>query len=46
MAASPDLLAALIDIVRRCDGADGVRADGSNIDTRQQHAAIARAEGK
>lgn len=31
---------ALRDLVDRCDGAEGVRADGSNIDTRGAHAAL------
>ena len=34
------LEAALRDLVKRCDGAEGVRADGSNIDTRGAHAAL------
>ena len=35
------LRAALEDLVRRCDGESGVRADGSNIDTLKAHAALA-----
>lgn len=31
---------ALVDLVRRCDGSEGVRADGSNIDTLRAHAAL------
>lgn len=31
---------ALRDLVRRCDGEEGVRPDGSNIDTRAAHAAL------
>jgi hypothetical protein len=31
---------ALADLVRRCDGPEGVRADGSNIDTLAAHAAL------
>lgn len=31
---------ALEDLVTRCDGAEGVRADGSNIDTRGAHVAL------
>lgn len=31
---------ALEDLVQRCDGAEGVRADGSNIDTRAAHAIL------
>jgi hypothetical protein len=44
IAAAPDLLAALIDLTTRCDGEEGVRADGSNIQTMRAHAAIAKAE--
>lgn len=45
IAAAPDLLRALKDLVARCDGDEGVRADGSNIDTAWAHAIIAKAEG-
>lgn len=45
MAAAPDLLEALKDLVARCDGEEGVRADGSNIDTAWAHGIIAKAEG-
>jgi hypothetical protein len=31
---------ALRDLVTRCDGAEGMRADGSNIDTTAAHAAL------
>lgn len=31
---------ALDRLVTRCDGAEGVRADGSNIDTLEAHAAL------
>lgn len=34
------LAAALRDLVRRCDSAEGVRADGSNIQTMRAHAAL------
>lgn len=34
------LRAALRALVDRCDGPEGVRADGSNIDTRSAHAAL------
>ena len=34
------LAAALESLVARCDGAEGVRADGSNIDTLDAHAAL------
>ena len=40
-----DLLEALRDLVARCDGSEGVRADGSNIDTLAAHIAITKAEG-
>lgn len=46
ISASPDLLAALKELVIRCDGEEGVTEDGSNIQTIQAHAAIAKAEGK
>lgn len=35
-----DVLDALRDLVTRCDGAEGVREDGSNIDTTWAHAAL------
>lgn len=35
-----DVLGALRDLVARCDGDEGVRADGSNIQTMRAHAAI------
>lgn len=34
------LRAALRDLTTRCDGAEGVRADGSNICTLAAHAAL------
>jgi hypothetical protein len=40
-----DLLAALLDLVERCDGEEGVRADGSNIQTMLARAVIAKATG-
>ncbi len=43
--AAPDLLRALKDLVARCDGDEGVRADGSNIDTALAHVIIAKVEG-
>ena len=46
MAAAPELLAALLNLVARCDGEEGVRANGSNIDTLAAHFAIAKAEGR
>lgn len=39
-----ELLAALEELVARCDGAEGVRADGSNIQTIRAHAVIAMAQ--
>lgn len=36
-----DIAAALRELVERCDGEPGVRADGSNIDTRRAHIALA-----
>lgn len=45
IAAAPDLLEALRDLVARCDGPEGVRADGSNIETLAAHVAIAKAAG-
>jgi hypothetical protein len=38
------LLSALRDIVRRCDGREGVQPDGSNMDTSAAHVAIRDAE--
>ena len=35
-----DLIAAFGDLVNRCDGDDGVRADGSNIDTAWAHSVL------
>lgn len=46
IAAAPDLLEALRDLVERCDGEDGVRSCGSNIQTIRAHAAISKAEGE
>ena len=37
-----DLIAALQDLVTRCDGKEGVRADGSNIDTLRAHTLLDR----
>lgn len=34
------LYKALDDLVTRCDGAEGIRSDGSNIDTIGAHAAL------
>lgn len=38
------LRAALADLVARCDGDEGVRADGSNIQTMAAHAVLAALE--
>lgn len=46
IAAAPDLLAALTDLVARCDGEEGVRPDGSNINTCAAHAALEAATGE
>ena len=35
-----ELVHALRELVDRCDGPEGVRGDGSNIDTRGAHAAL------
>lgn len=35
-----DLVEVLEELVKRCDGQEGVRADGSNIDTLRAHAAL------
>lgn len=42
-AAAPDLASELAALVARCDGAEGVQADGSNMDTRGAHAALEKA---
>lgn len=39
-----DALYALRKLVERCDGEEGVRADGSNIDTRAAHALLDKGE--
>lgn len=44
VAAAPSLLEELKRLVARCDGAEGIQPDGSNMCTIQAHAAIARAE--
>lgn len=47
--ASADLLSVLNDLVRRCDGEEGMRSDSSNIDTQQaeivEHAVVHNALG-
>ncbi len=37
MSSGMSLLTVLTELVERCDGEEGVRADGSNIDTRRAH---------
>lgn len=44
--AAPELFEALQDLVARCDGEEGVRPDGSNIDTLRAHMALSRALGE
>ena len=39
-----ELLEALKDLVLRCDGEEGVRSDGSNIQTYRAHAILAKLE--
>ncbi len=46
VAAAPDLRRELSALVTRCDGPEGVRADGSNIDTRAAHALLERLMGE
>lgn len=46
IAAAPELLEALRELVERCDGDEGVRADGSNIQTMRAHAVIAALKAK
>lgn len=46
IAAAPDLLKALKDLVERCDGEEGIQADGSNMDTLSAHMVIQLAEGE
>lgn len=41
-----ELVNALRDLVTRCDGEAGVRADGSNIDTMHAHVVLAKLEGR
>jgi hypothetical protein len=38
---APLLLSTLRDLVERCDGSEGVRADGSNIQTMRAHNVLA-----
>lgn len=40
--AYPELVAALRNLMLRCDGEEGVRADGSNIQTMQASALLAK----
>lgn len=37
-----EITSALKSLVARCDGADGVRGDGSNIDTSRAHNALTK----
>jgi hypothetical protein len=39
-----DTTQALRNLIERCDGPEGVRADGSNIDTQAAHAALDKAQ--
>jgi len=41
-----ELYTALDELVMRCDGEEGVRADGSNIQTIRAHAVLAKIEEK
>ena len=43
-AAHDELVAALQELVNRCDGDEGVRADGSNIQTMRAHAILEKLE--
>lgn len=43
-AVNAELLAALKKLVERCDGSEGVREDGSNIETIHAHALIENIE--
>lgn len=40
--AYPELVEALKELVARCDGAEGVRADGSNIQTHNAHGILSK----
>jgi hypothetical protein len=40
--AHDELVATLAELVERCDGEEGVRADGSNIQTMRAHAVLAK----
>ena len=46
IAAAPDLLAALRDLVDDCESANGCMGNEHKIDTDEARAAIAKAEGK
>ena len=46
IAAAPEMAEALADLVERCDGEEGIRADGSNIQTMRAHAVLAKAKGE
>lgn len=45
-AAAPELLEVLRELADRCDGEEGVRADGSNIQTMRARALLARIGGE
>lgn len=42
--AHEELVAALVELVERCDGDEGVRPDGSNIQTMRAHAILAKVQ--
>lgn len=42
--AHDELVAALAELVERCDGNEGVRGDGSNIQTMRAHAILAKVQ--
>lgn len=46
IASAPEILEALEELVLRCDGVEGVRPDGSNIQTILAHSIIVRARGE
>lgn len=45
-AENAELVEALRELVERCDGVEGVRGDGSNIQTMRAHALLARIEAE
>ena len=46
LAVNAELVAALEELVLRCDGEEGVRADGSNIQTMRAHAILEKIGGE